>query len=79
MIEKYEHHGVEVLVDSELKGKHREHCLCYQSCVNFKPGTPENCPIAQATYENCVKFGTTTPVYECPKFDRRTDPGNIFT
>jgi hypothetical protein len=29
---------------------------------------PENCPIAQATYENCVRFNTVTPVFECPEF-----------
>jgi hypothetical protein len=37
MIEKYVHHEAEVSVDSELKGKHRQHCLCFQ-CDHFKPG-----------------------------------------
>jgi hypothetical protein len=66
-IEKYVHHGGEVFVFSELKGQHRSHCLCFV-CAAFKPNTPENCPIAQATFENCVKFNTTTPMYECPVF-----------
>lgn len=65
--EQYEHHGEQVWVDSELKGQHRNHCLCFK-CDNFKPSTPDNCPIAQATFENCVKFNTVTPMYECPKF-----------
>ena len=34
-IVKYEHHGTEVSVKSELKGKHREHCLCFQDCKYF--------------------------------------------
>lgn len=64
---RYKHHDVVVAVNEELKGKHREHCLCYH-CVKFAPGKEHNCPIAQATYENCVKHGITTPMYECPKF-----------
>jgi hypothetical protein len=68
MIEKYEHHGVLVSVDSELKGKHREHCLCFK-CKKFFPGQENNCEIANAVYQNCVKFGLTTPMYECPKFE----------
>lgn len=67
-VEKYIHHGAEVFVFSELKGKHREHCLCFQ-CKFFKPGEPDNCPIAQATFENCVKYNTVTPVYECPVYE----------
>jgi len=63
----YEHHGNRVAVQEELKGTHREHCLCY-GCDNFKPGTEENCDIAEAVYENCVDFGIVTPVWECPDF-----------
>lgn len=65
--ESYKHHGVIVWVRADLKGKHRDHCLCH-SCQGFKPCQPDNCPIAQATFENCVKFSTTTPVFECPSF-----------
>jgi len=68
MIIKYEHHGWKVSVRDDLKGKHREHCLCFQ-CKLFKPGTPENCEKAQATFEHCVKYGTTTPMWECPKVE----------
>jgi hypothetical protein len=70
--EQHEHHGATIRVDSELKGQHRNHCLCFK-CGSFKPGTPENCAIAQATYENRVKFNTVTPVYECPVFVQITD------
>lgn len=70
MIEQYEHHGIMVSVFSERKGKHKDHCLCFV-CSKFKPGTKEHCPIAQATFENCVKYGTTTPMYECPEFKEK--------
>lgn len=66
-IERYEHHGRIVSVDDMLKGKHREHCLCF-ICDRFNPNSEDNCPIAAATFANCVKFGTVTPVYECPEF-----------
>jgi hypothetical protein len=68
-VTQYEHHGALVSVQSLLKGRHREHCLCYQGCVRFKPGQPGNCEIAQALYENCVRFNIVTPVWECPKFE----------
>ena len=70
--EQYEHQYGEgksalVWVFSELKGKHRENCLCYQ-CLRFKPGQKDNCGIAQDTFNNCVKHDLVTPVYECPIF-----------
>lgn len=64
---RYEHHGKLVWVDRRLQDFHRSHCLCFK-CGKFFPGLPSNCPIAQATFENCVKFNTTTPMYECPEF-----------
>jgi hypothetical protein len=68
MITTYAHHDILVAVEEELKGKHREHCLCYK-CTRFHPNDiMRNCAIAQTTYENCVRFGTTTPVYECSRF-----------
>jgi hypothetical protein len=38
-IEKYEHDAGVVSVCSDLKGRHRDHCLFYH-CERFKPGTP---------------------------------------
>ena len=69
--ERYEHHGVNVVVRSDLKGKHKDFCLCHV-CAKFVPNCSENCPIAQATYENCVKHGVTTPMFECPEFQEKT-------
>lgn len=63
----YTHHGNLVWVNQELKGLHREHCLCY-SCERFFPGESSNCPIAQELFNINVKHGITTPVFECPEF-----------
>ena len=68
---RYEHHGRQVFVREDLKGKHRDHCLCF-SCGKFTPDNRRtNCPIANALYSNCVQFGVVTPVYECPEFKVR--------
>lgn len=58
-----------VYVQDELKGKHREHCLCHQHCIRFRPGCSNHCEIALALYAVCVKFSVTTPVYECPLYE----------
>lgn len=65
---QYRHHGNLVWVRSDLKGKHRDHCLCY-SCLGFHPGEPENCEIAEVLHSLNVLTGLTTPVWECPLFD----------
>lgn len=66
--EKYDHHGKDVMVRSDLKGKHREHCLCWD-CTRFFPDVPEkNCKIARILYALCCIHGLCTPVWECPLF-----------
>lgn len=68
MFERYNHHGKpEVWVRADLRGKHRDHCLCYD-CKRFRPGTAKNCPIAQALYQACIDHHVVTPVWECRKF-----------
>lgn len=63
----YEHHGATVAVDEELKGKHREHCLCFR-CSRFKPDTPENCDFAEQNFRACKINDMVMPVYECSHF-----------
>lgn len=66
---RYEHHGAEVCVDEDLKGKHRSHCLCFR-CAKFCPENREkSCPRANLLYAYCVAFDMVTPVYECPEFE----------
>ena len=70
-IMQYRHHGVLVKVDRELKGKHREHCLCFRQCQRFHPEDREkNCKIANVLFEVDRAFGIVTPVYECPLYGR---------
>ena len=68
----YVHHGCAVVVQTHLKGKHRDHCLCF-SCEDFHPGSKENCPIAKTLYRLCVDNGMVIPVWECPKFQPPTN------
>jgi len=63
---KYKHHGKDVFVREDLKGKHRDHCLCWR-CEKFEPENREvSCIIANELFALCLKYGLTTPVYECP-------------
>lgn len=65
---QYEHHGIEVAVRENLKGKHREHCLCF-SCSKFNKDNPKTkCKIADSLYHFDMIHGLTTPVWECPEF-----------
>ena len=67
LFERYEHHGNLVWVRTDLKGKHRDHCLCF-SCRRFLPGSDKNCAIAKRIYTNCIELKLVTPVWECPCF-----------
>lgn len=69
MIEKYNHHGNDVFVDSELKGKHRDNCLCFKCTYFNMDDRDNNCPIANLLYMLCVALKLVTPVYECPIFN----------
>jgi len=80
---KYRHHrDEEVSVQEHLKGKHRDHCLCWQNCKHFKPEPSKgetakaevekgNCPLAQKLYEICVTYNIVIPVWECPRYEKR--------
>jgi hypothetical protein len=65
---QYEHHNNLVYVKDDLRGKHREHCLCHAPCKLFKPGESDNCELAQANFEFCIAHHMTLPVWECPIF-----------
>jgi len=66
--ETYEHHGAMMHVKSDLKGKHREHCLCYQ-CDRFAPDSLNNCHKAQELFDLCVDGDMVAPVWECSDFE----------
>jgi RNA polymerase subunit RPABC4/transcription elongation factor Spt4 len=64
---EYTHHEEKVFVREDLKGKHRQYCLCF-SCSRFHPGDTNNCPVANRVYKTCVDCDLVTPVWECPMF-----------
>jgi hypothetical protein len=66
-IVSYIHHDVRVAVDETLKGKHRDHCLCFR-CASFFPNEPGNCDLAEQNYRACKINNMVMPVYECPCF-----------
>ena len=70
LYERYKHHGVNVWVRWDLKGKHREYCLCF-SCDRFKPDTEDNCVTANLIFALCKECDLVTPVWECPFFSHR--------
>jgi len=65
---------VDVAVIPQNQGKHKDNCLCYQRCRWFKPGTPENCAIAQDLYEFDVRNDLVTPVWECAMYRSTDEP-----
>ena len=73
-VEWYTHHGNRVAVFGDLRGLHRDCCLCYE-CAKFKPESrEENCPTASLLYALCVRCGLTTPVWECPDYQAPETP-----
>ena len=65
---QYEHHKTLTSVDENLKGRHREHCLCFR-CKKFNPeDRGKNCHIANSIYQTCKIFMIVTPVWECTIF-----------
>lgn len=64
----YRHHDKLVMVDEELKGRHRSHSLCY-ACIRFNPeDRPGNCVLAEKVEDISRELGLVLPVWECPAF-----------
>ena len=68
-IVKYQHHGILMNVRKDLKGRHREHCLCFFCKFFDMDNREENCPIANVLYSLNILANIVTPVWECKKFD----------
>lgn len=65
---KYVHHGKEVSVRGDLKGKHWDHCLC-ATCEKLNTEDPDvNCPVACELFQLCVRHDLVSPVWECPNY-----------
>ena len=61
------HYGQTVWVNPTTEPLRREECLCL-NCDRLKPGQPDNCPVAQAFYEACVKGNVALAVTRCPEW-----------
>lgn len=71
-IEWYNHYDRWVAVDTELKGKHVDYCLCYR-CTKFLPTAhrEDNCRIANVLFAVCCAFNTVTAMWECSEFEEK--------
>jgi len=67
-IVEYLHHGKLMNVEENLKGKHREYCLCYKCSKLDISDREKNCKIANKLYQFCIDNNVTTPVFECMEF-----------
>lgn len=75
----YNHHGLITWVRRALKGRHREHCLCF-SCNHFYPDDRENnCYIADSLFRLCCNYMIVAPVWECHKFVDRKELEEIVS
>lgn len=59
------YYGQEVWVNPMTEPLRKNECLCL-NCGNLKPGKEDNCRIAQAFYEICVKENIALIVTRCP-------------
>lgn len=65
----YTHHGREVRVREDLKGRHWEFCLCHRCAKLNLEDRSQNCRIASLLYALDVTLDLVTPVWECPEFE----------
>jgi len=67
----YKHFNELVAVRGDLKGRHREYCLCNR-CGRFFPDDKEmNCPVAEMLFAIDRFCHLVTPVWECPQFVKK--------
>jgi hypothetical protein len=59
------HDGVTVWVNPTTEPIREAECLCF-NCADLKPGQPDNCHIAQALYQICLRENVAFPVTRCP-------------
>lgn len=70
VVTKFEHHGVVVSCMDNLKGKHREHCLCWICRKLNLADRDKNCKIASLLYAVDRQCQITTPVFYCKEFQK---------
>jgi len=70
MYENYERNGKKTWVRSDLKGRQKEFCMCWD-CKKFKPETEnKGCPIIKLVLETAANHNIILPVWECGVFEQ---------
>lgn len=68
MYENYERNGKKAWVRSDLKGRHKEFCMCWD-CKKFTPDTEDKgCPIIKQVLDTAAHHNIVLPVWECGVF-----------
>ncbi len=67
-IVKFMHHNVKVSAMDHLRGRHRDHCLCFQCKKLNIEDREKNCKIANLLFSVCKMCEITTPVFYCKEF-----------
>jgi hypothetical protein len=67
----YVHHGRLVKVREELRGRHREFCLCHICDILDTENQENNCSIANRLFSLRKETGVVTPVWECVYFEEK--------
>lgn len=63
-----EHYNRMVWVNPTTEKLRKDECLCLH-CGSLKPGSSDNCSIAQEGYELCVKANIAFMVTCCPLWE----------
>lgn len=64
--------GKPVWVNPVTEKLREKECLCF-NCGNFKPDQPDNCHIAQAFFEICVKENVALAITRCPLWKPKSE------
>ena len=71
MYEKYERNGKTAWVRSDLKGKQKEYCMCWD-CKKFNPTTDDKgCSIIKNVLSLANNSNIVLPVWECGIFEKK--------
>jgi len=71
MYENYERNNKKAWVRSDLKGKQKEFCMCWD-CMKFKPETDDKgCNIIKNVLSMATERNIILPVWECGVFKKK--------
>ena len=69
MYEKYERSGKTAWVRSDLKGRQKQFCMCWD-CRRFSPESEDKgCPVIRQVLKVAADSNIVLPVWECELFE----------